>query len=64
MEQMHIVGIDLAKQGFQLHGAGEDKDGKTPWDYARANATLKGTKSYWRPNDAWFQQDVTARNGI
>ena len=21
MEQVHIIGIDLAKQGFQLHGA-------------------------------------------
>ena len=24
MEQVHIIGIDLAKQGFQLHGAGAD----------------------------------------
>ena len=24
MEQVHIIGIDLAKQGFQLHGARAD----------------------------------------
>ena len=55
MEQMHIICIDLGKQGFQLHGAHEDKEGNTPWDYAKANAALKGTKPYWRLNDAWFR---------
>ena len=24
MEQVHMIGIDLAKQGFQLHGARPD----------------------------------------
>ena len=24
MKQVHIIGIDLAKNGFQLHGAGPD----------------------------------------
>ena len=24
MEQVHIIGIDLAKHGFQLHGARQD----------------------------------------
>ncbi len=24
MEQVHVIGIDLAKQGFQLHGARAD----------------------------------------
>ena len=55
MEQVHIIGIDLAKQGFQLHGAREDKEGKTPSAYAKANVVLKGTKPYWRLNDALFQ---------
>ncbi|MDE0330237.1 MAG: hypothetical protein OXL41_00055 [Nitrospinae bacterium] len=41
MEQVHIIGIDLAKQSFQLYGAREDKEGKTPWDYAKANTALK-----------------------
>ena len=43
MEQVHIIGIDSAKQGFQLHGAREDKEDKTPWEYTKANAALKGT---------------------
>ncbi len=30
MEQVHIIGIDLAKQSFQLYGAREDKEGTTP----------------------------------
>ena len=64
MRQVHIIGIDLAKQGFQLHGAREDKVGETPWDYAKANATLKGTKPCRRMNDAWVRQEATARNGI
>ena len=45
MEQVQIIGIDLAKQSFQLHGAREDKEGKTPWDYAKANAALKGDET-------------------
>ena len=45
MNQVHIIGIDLAKQSFQLHGSREDKEGKAPWDYARANAALKGDKT-------------------
>ena len=49
MKQTHIICIDLAKQGFQLYTR-EDKEGKTPWHYAKANA-------------ARFQLDATARNG-
>ena len=55
IEQVYIIGIDSAKQGFQLHGAREDKKGKTQWDYAKTNAMLKGTKPYWRLNDALFR---------
>ncbi len=36
------------------YGACGDKEGKTPWDCAKENAALKGTKYYWRMNDAWF----------
>ena len=55
MEEVHIIGIDLAKQNIQLHDAREDKEVKTPWDYAKANAALKRKKSYWRLSDALFQ---------
>ena len=44
MEQMRIIRIELAKRGFQLRGAREDKVGETPRDYAKANAALEGTK--------------------
>ena len=55
MEQVHIIGIDLAKHGFQLQGVRENKEGKTSWDCTKANATLKGAKPYWRHNDALFR---------
>ena len=31
------------------------RDGNTPWDYAQANETLKGTEAYWALKDARFK---------
>lgn len=31
-----------------------DKDGKTPWDYAKDNKSIKGSEAYWRLHDARF----------
>ena len=33
----------------------QDGEGMTPWHYARDNLVLKGTKVYWRLNDARFE---------
>ncbi len=33
----------------------QDGEGKTPWHYAQDNLALKGTKIYWRLNDARFE---------
>ncbi len=33
----------------------QDGKGMTPWHYARDNPALKGTKVYWRLNDARFE---------
>lgn len=32
----------------------KDNDGKTPWDYAQQNKTIKDTKSYWALHDVLF----------
>ena len=32
-----------------------DGDGKSPFDYAKENAALKGNEVYWRLNDARFE---------
>ena len=32
----------------------KDEDEKTPWDYAKENEKLKGTKGYWALNDAQY----------
>jgi ankyrin repeat protein len=32
----------------------KDKDGKTAFDYAQDNWSLKGTYAYWKLNDARF----------
>lgn len=34
-----------------------DKDGKTPFDYARENKHLKGSDAYWRLSDAYFNNE-------
>ena len=33
----------------------KNNEGETPWDYAKANTAIKGTKPYWRLNDARFK---------
>ncbi len=35
--------------------AAKDKEGKTPRDYAKVNAAIKGTDPYWRLNEARFK---------
>ncbi len=35
--------------------AARDKEGKTPWDYIKADSLLKGTDVYWRLNDGRFR---------
>jgi hypothetical protein len=32
----------------------KNKEGKTPWDLAKKNEKLKGTKGYWALNDAQY----------
>ncbi len=36
-------------------GSVKDSKGKTAWDLAQDNATLKGTDAYWMLNDARFK---------
>ena len=35
--------------------AARDKHGKVPWDYAKTNASLRGTEVYWRLNEERFR---------
>ena len=56
MEQAHIIGIELVKQGFQLHGSHEEKEGVKRRGITQGRMPRsRGTKPYWRLNDARFQ---------
>ena len=37
--------------------AAKDEQGRFPWDYAKANPSIKGTDVYWHLNDARFEVD-------
>lgn len=43
----------LLNAGAQVEA--EDQARKTPWDYAQENTNLKGTKVYWRLDEARFK---------
>jgi len=40
--------------GAGADGRSKDEDGKTPYDYAKENEELAGTKAYWRLNETRY----------
>ena len=53
-----VLGRSLYEFMHKLGLAPRNAAGETPWDLARDNEALKGSDSYWRLNNARFDQPV------
>ena len=57
MEGVYIIGIDLAKHSFQLHGAGADGSGRVPQEVdAREGAGVSVVAASLRGGDGGLRE--------